>query len=202
MTSVVGSGPRIVITEMGDSVPVDRVNWNTQHALESLVFLLQKYPIDGGTFYRWVSGTDSEDSDPTQSDPVKRRGVAFIYTPVQKEVVDMGGFHVPMVPNGSFEDTIVNGVPVNWIKAGNGTVSQYLLTQEPGQPEVPSRGTHAMRIITGSGPNDNVTATSVLIPVISATTYTTTANMRFAWTGDPNPGGSSASRPQVFINIL
>ena len=26
--------------------------------------------------------------------------------------------------------------------------------------------------------------------------------MRFAWTGDPNPGGSSASRPQVFINIL
>ena len=85
------------------------------------------------------------------ADPVKRRGVAFIYNPVQKEVVDMGGFHVPVVPNGSFEDTIVNGVPVNWIKAGNGTVSQYLLTQEPGQPEVPSRGTHAMRIITGSG---------------------------------------------------
>lgn len=202
VTSVVGSGPRIVVPEMGVKNPVDRVKWNTQHGLESLVFLLQKYPIDGGSFWGWVATDNDLDSDPTESDPVKRRGVAFIYTPVQKEVVDMGGFHVPVVPNGSFEDTIINGVPVNWIKAGNGTVSQYLLTQEPGQPEVPSRGTHAMRIVTGAGSNDNITATSTMIPVISATTYTTTANMRFAWTGDPNPGGSSASRPQVFINIL
>ena len=202
VTSVVGSGPRIVMPEMGESTPVDHVNWSTQRALESLVFLMQKYGTDGGSFFRWVNPDDSGDSDPTQADTVKRRGVAFIYNPVQKEVVDMGGFHVPVVPNGSFEDTIVNGVPVNWIKAGNGTVSQYLLTQEPGQPEVPSRGTHAMRIVTGSGSNDNVTATSTMIPVTAATTYTTTANMRFAWTGDPNPGGSSASRPQVFINIL
>ena len=202
VVSVVGSGPRIVMSEMGVMNPPDQVNWNTQRALESLVFLMQKHAIDGGTFWRWISPIDEDDSDPTQSDPVKRRGVAFIYNPVQKEVVDMCGFHIPEVPNGSFEDTTVNGVPVNWIKAGNGTVSQYLLTQEPGQPEVPSRGTHAMRIITGSGPNDNVTATSTMIPVTAATTYTTTANMRFAWTGDPNPGGSSASRPQVFINIL
>ncbi len=200
--SVVGSGPRIVIPEMGVMNPVDRVNWNTQHALESLVFLMQKHGIDSGSFWQWVASDNDKDSDPTQSDPVKRRGVEFIYTPVQKEVVDMGGFHVPVVPNGSFEDTIVNSVPVNWIKAGNGTVSQYLLTQESGQPEVPSRGTHAMRIVTGSGPNDNISATSAMIPVIAATTYTTTANMRFAWTGDPSPGGSSASRPQVFINIL
>ena len=202
VTSVVGSGPRIVMPEMGESVPVDHVNWNTQRALESLVFLMQKYRIDGGSFFRWVNPDDSGDSDPTQADTVKRRGVAFIYNPVQKEVVDMGGFHVPVVPNGSFEDTIVNGVPVNWIKAGNGTVSQYLLTQESGQPEVPSRGTHAMRIVTGAGANDNVTATSTMIPVTAAATYTTTANMRFAWTGDPNPGGSSTTRPQVFINIL
>ena len=202
VTSVVGSGPRIVIPEMGDSTPVDHVNWNTQHALESLVFLMQKYGVDGGSFWRWVSFQDEEDSRLRLADPVKRRGVAFIYNPVQKEVVDMGGFHVPVVPNGSFEDTTVNGVPVNWTKAGNGAVSQYLLTQEPGQPEVPSRGTHAMRIVTGAGGNDNITATSAWIPVTAATTYTTTANMRFAWTGDPNPGGSSATRPQVFINIL
>jgi hypothetical protein len=202
VTSVVGSGPRIVMPEMGNMNPPDQVNWNTQHALESLVFLMQKYRIDGGSFWRWVNNTDSEDSDPTQSDPVKRRGVDFIYNPVQKEVVDMGGFHLPTVPNGSFEDTIINGVPINWIKAGNGTVSQYLLTQEAGQPEVPSRGTHAMRIVTGAGANDNITATSAMIPVIAATTYTTTTNMRFAWTGDPNPGGSSATRPQVFITFL
>ncbi|MEW6721520.1 MAG: Ig-like domain-containing protein, partial [Thermodesulfobacteriota bacterium] len=200
--SVVGSGPRIVIPEMGDMTPVDQVNWNTERALESIVFLLQKYGIDGGSFWIWTNEDIDRDSDPFYADAVKRRGVDFIYNPVQKEVIDMGGFHVPVVPNGSFEDTAVNDVPVNWVKAGNGTVSQYLLTQESGQPEVPSRGTHAMRIITGAGSNDNITATSARIPVIAATTYTTTANMRFTWTGDPNPGGSPASRPQVFINIL
>jgi hypothetical protein len=81
------------------------------------------------------------------------------------------------------------------------TVSQYLLTQEPGEPEVPSRGVNAMRMITGSGVNDSVTATSVNIPVVPSTTYTTTSNLRFAWTGDPNPTGPQASRPQVFITI-
>jgi hypothetical protein len=201
VTGVVGSGPRIVAPEMGAITPVDPVNWNTQHALESIVFLLQKYHLDGGAFWRWISSGNSEDSDPTLADPVKRRGVPFIYNPVQKEVVDMGGFHVPVVPNGSFEGAVVNGVPANWTAAGNGAVSQYLLTQEPGQPEVPSRGTHAMRIITGSGANDKITAASARIPVIAATTYTTTANMRFAWTGDPNPGGPPASRPQAFVAI-
>jgi len=186
---------------MGTLPPVDPVSWNTQHALESIVFLMKKYGVDGGSFWRWVSFQDSEDSDPTLADPVKRRGVPFIYNPVQKEVVDMGGFHVPVVPNGSFEGPVVSGVPSNWTAAGNGAVSQYLLTQEPGQPEVPSRGTNAMRIITGTGSNDNIIATSGRIPVVSATTYTTTANMRFTWTGDTNPGGPPASRPQVFFNI-
>jgi hypothetical protein len=201
VTSVVGSGPRIVAVEMGDMNPVDPVNWNTQHALESLVFLLNKYGIDGGSFWSWINESNSQDSDPTLPDPVKRRGVPFIYNPVQKEVVDMGGFHVPVVPNGSFEGAVNNGIPANWTASGNGTVSQYLLTQEPGQPEVPSRGTQAMRIITGTESNDNIIATSGRIPVVSATTYTTTANMRFTWTGDPNPGGPPASRPQVFVNI-
>ena len=59
-----------------------------------------------------------------------------------------------------------------------------------------------MRVITGSGSNDEITATSVMIPVFAATTYTTTANMRFAWTGDPNLTGPSSSRPQVFITML
>jgi hypothetical protein len=201
VTGVVGSGPRVVVPEMGDMSPVDQVNWKTQYAVESIVFLMQKYGIDGGSFWRWVSFDNSEDSDPTLADPVKRRGVSFIYNPVQKEVVDMGGFHVPVVPNSSFEGAVVNGIPANWTAAGNGTVSQYLLTVETGQPEVPSRGTHAMRIITGSGSNDSITATSARIPVIAATAYTTTTNMRFAWTGDPNPGDPPASRPQVFVSI-
>lgn len=181
--------------------PVDPVIWNTQHALESIVFLMQKYGIHGGSFWRWINSDNSEDSDSTLAEPVKRRGVSFLYNSVQKEIVDMGGFHVPVVPNGSFEGAAVDGIPTDWTAAGNGAISQYLLTQEPGQPEVPSRGTHAMRIIIGAGSNDNITATSARIPVTAATTYTTTANMRFAWTGDPNPSGPPASRPQVFANI-
>jgi hypothetical protein len=201
VTGVVGSGPRIVATEMGDMQPVDQVNWKTQHALESIVFLMQKYGMDGGAFWRWVNFQNSEETDTTLADPVKRRGLSYIYNPVQKEIVDMCGIHVPVV-NGSFEGATVSGVPASWTAAGNGTVAQYLLTAETGQPEVPSRGTHTMRITTGTGSTDTITATSTMIPVVAATAYTTTANMRFAWTGDPNPTGSDESRPQVFINIL
>jgi hypothetical protein len=31
---------------------------------------------------------------------------------------------------------------------------------------------------------------------------TTTSNLRFSWTGDPNPSAAPASRPQVFISVL
>src|SRR5216683_2247928 len=203
VTGVVGNGPRIVAPEMGDLPPVDQVNWNTEHALESLVFLLNKYGIDGGAFWRWTSFVNSEDADPTLAAPVKQRGVNFVYNPVQKEVVDMGGFHLSSVPNGSFEGPVsASGVPVNWTASGSGVVSQYLLTQEPGEPEVTSRGTHVIRMVTGNGTNDSISGTSTQIPVTSSTLFTTTSNLRFAWTGDPNPSGPPTSRPQVFIAIL
>ena len=200
---VAGNGPRIVAPEMGDLAPVDQLNWNTQRALESLVFLFHNYGVDGGSFWRWTSFETSEDSDPTLANPVKQRGVSFFYNPVQKEVVDMGGYHLPSIPNGSFEGSAAStGVPANWNSNGNGTVSQYLLTQETGQPEVPSRGTYAMRLISGNAPTDVITATSEMIPVVPSTLYTTTSNLRFLWTGDPNPTGPPPSRPQVFITIL
>jgi len=203
VTGVVGNGPRIVAPEMGDLPPVDQVNWNTEHALESLVFLLNKYGIDGGSFWRWTSFMDSEDSDATQGTPVKQRGVNFVYAPVQKEVMDMGGFHLSSVPNGSFEGAVdSSGVPVGWAASGSGTVSPYLLTQEPGEPEVASRGTQAMRMVTGNIANDSISATSSQIPVTSSTLFTTTSNLRFAWTGDPNAGGPPSSRPQVFVTVL
>jgi Bacterial Ig-like domain (group 2) len=202
VTALVGSGPRIVAPEMGDLTPVDQVNWNTQHAVESLVFLMHKYGIDGGSFWRWTSFMNSEDSDTTLAQPVKVRGVPFVYNLVQKEIVDMGGVHLAAVPNGLFAGPVVGGVPENWTAAGSGMVSQYLLTQDPGEPEVPSRGDYAMRLVTGAGTDDSVTAASVTIPVVPATGYTTTSNLRFAWTGDPDPTGPPATRPQVFITIL
>jgi hypothetical protein len=202
-TGVIGPGARIVASEIGDSMPVDQSKWNTQHALESVVFLFQKYAIDGGTFWRWVNNSDSEDADPTVSEPVKRRGTNFTYNPVQKEIVDMAGTHLSHLPNGSFEGGISgNGVPSSWSATGNGSVARYLLTQELGQPEVPSRGSHSMRMATGNNPNDLVTATSGMVPVVPFALLTTTSNLRFSWTGDPNPGGAAGSRPQVFISIL
>lgn len=198
---VVGKGARIVVPEMGDNTPVDQVNWPTQRAVESLVFLLNQYGIDGGAFWRWVNTSTSDDSDTTLATPVKRRGVPFTYNAVQKEILDMGGFHLQVVPNGSFEGAAISGVPANWTAAGTGTVSQYLLTQEgPAQPEVPSRGVYAMRIVTGAG--SAVSATGAMIPASAGTSYTTTANMRFSWTGDPAAGtGASPSRPQVSMTI-
>jgi hypothetical protein len=74
--------------------------------------------------------------------------------------------------------------------------------QEAGEPEVLSRGLYAMRIVTGDGPHDSVSGASLLIPVAPATQHTTTSNLRFSWTGNPNPAGSPTSRPQVFTSIL
>lgn len=198
---VIGTGARVVAVEMGDSDPVDPLDWNTQHAVESMVSLFHKYAIDGGTFWHWINNSNDNDSDPTIADPVKRRGLSFTYNPVQKEIVDLAGTHLTLVPNGSFEDSAGgNGVPGSWIATGSGTVSRYQLTQEPGQPEVPSRGTFATRIVNGNDPNDVTAATTPMIAVVPFALLTTTANMRFAWTGDPNPSGSM--RPQVFISVL
>jgi hypothetical protein len=201
VTSLVGPGPRIVAPEMGSLPPVDPA-WPTARAVESLGFLMRKHGIDGGAFYRWTNFEDREETDPTLADPVKRRGVAFAYNPVQREFVDLGGFHLPLIPNGSFEGGLGSGgVPERWAASGSGSAVRYLLSSEPGQPEVPSRGVQALRLVTGPGAGDAVTATSSPIPVLPSTTYTTTANLRFAWTGDPDPAAPAVSRPQVSITV-
>ena len=200
--SVAEPEARILAPEMGILPPVDPSAWNTQHALESLLFLMNRYGIAGGSFYRWVNNLFSEDSDPTYPAAVKLRGVAFNYTPVKNEVVDMGGVHLPVLPNNSFEGDAVAGVPADWTSTGDGEVSRYPLGTEAGQPEVPSRGIYSMRIVTGTGINAAVSATSARVAAAPATMYTTTSNCRFSWTGDPNPNGLADSRPQVFISVL
>jgi hypothetical protein len=193
-----GNGARVVAPEMGLSNS-PTASWTTERAVESLFALMEKYGVDGGSFWKWVAKDMQEDSDKTQADAVKRRGVDFIYNPVQKEILDIGGFHLTAIPNGSFETG--NAIPDNWSINGNGTGARYFLAGEPGQPEVPSRGQYALRLATGSGTNDTVSATSDFIGVSSNTTYTTTANLRFLWTGDPNVAGDPNTRPQVFVLI-
>ncbi len=125
----------------------------------------------------------------------------FTYNPVQKEILDWGGFHLTGIPNGSFEDDLDgNGVPTHWAVSGKGSAAAYYLPQEAGQPQVPSRGSYCLRLTA----NDNtaaISATSDRIAVTPGTSYTTTANLRFARSDDPNPSGSASTRPQVYVTI-
>jgi uncharacterized protein (TIGR03437 family) len=195
-----GNGARVVATEMGDFPPVSPA-WKTEWAMESLASLMEKYQIEGGSFWIWVQNQDSDDSDPTLAEAVKLRGVNFDYNPVQKEILDWGGFHLTAIPNGSFEDDLdANRVPTHWAVTGNGSASAYYLPQESGQPQVPSRGSYCLRL-TASDNSAAISATSEQIAVTPGTSYTTTANLRFSWTGDPNPSGNPTTRPQVFITI-
>jgi len=195
-----GNGARVVADEMGDNTPVSPA-WKTEWAMESLAALMEKYQIEGGSFWLWVQGQDSDDSDPTLAEAVKLRGVTFTYNPVQKEILDWGGFHLTSIPNGSFEDDLdSNGVPTHWAVTGSGSASVYYLPQESGQPQVPSRGSYCLRL-TASDNTAAISATSDQMAVTPGTSYTTTANLRFAWSGDPNPSGSAVTRPQVFATI-
>ena len=195
-----GNGARVVATEMGDNTPVNPA-WKTEWAMESLASLMEKYQIEGGSFWQWVQTQDSGDSDSTLAQAVKLRGVNFIYNPVQKEILDWAGFHLTAIPNGSFEDDIAaNGVPTQWTQTGNGTPVAYYLPQESGQPQVPSRGSYCLRL-TASDNTAAISVTSDPIAVTPGASYTTTANLRFAWSGDPNPSGSAATRPKVYVTI-
>jgi hypothetical protein len=198
--SVIGenSGARVIAPEMGALRPVEP-EWPVEPALESLLFLMEKYGVDGGSFWFWVNQQDSYDNDPQLGDPVKRRGVEFIYNPVYKEILDMGGFHLTAIPNGSFEAGTTT--PDDWTVTGSGTGIRYHLTGEPGQPATPWRGEYTLRLTTGPGANDAVSASSELIAVTPDTTYTTVANLRFGWAGDPNLGSEPSKRPRVFVSF-
>lgn len=196
--SVVGNnGPRIIAAEMGAMTPI-QANWPAERALESLVALMEKYGIDGGNYWTWAATDTAIEASPDNvGQPIKRRGVDFVYNLVQKELVDFAGFHLIAIANGSFEAGSTSAD--NWTGGGAGTVVRFRLADEPGQPVLPSRGDFALRLTTGSGANDAVSAMSDEIDVSPNTTYTTTANLRFQWTGDAGVGTSSTSRPQIYM---
>jgi hypothetical protein len=196
-----GNGARVVAAEMGTLTPISPA-WPAERALESLVSLLERYGVDGGSYWRWVSFENASEADPALvGEPVKLRGTAFNYNPVQKEVLDMGGFHLNSISNPSFESGAA--APFNWTTSasGNGSGTRYFLAAEAGQPVVPTRGDFALRLTTGSGANDVVSSTSDAIDVSPNTTYTTTANLRFQWSGDPLVNIPNIARPQVYVTV-
>lgn len=194
--AVIGSAnaKNLVMVEAGTLAPQ---TWPAERAYESLGFLAGKYGIAGINFWRWTAFANSEEGDPSIAQAVKMRGAAFTYFPPKNEIVDLGGYHLNAVPNGSFEQG--KKTPALWVISGNGTASRHFLAKEAGQPQVPSRGSFDLRLLTGSDANATVQASSGLIAVDPDTTYTTTANLRFHWSGDP--GGPPASRPQVFVSL-
>jgi hypothetical protein len=190
---------QLLLTEGGTLEP-DK--WPAQFAFESLGFLMQKDGLPGGNFWRWAAFTTSEDADATTESggrPVKMRGTDFVYFPPQLEIVDLGGFHLAAISNGSFEEGVKNKAPASWTVSGDGTGSKYFLAGEPDEPQVPSRGKYDLRLVTGADASAAVTASSATIAVSPSTAYTTTGNLRFAWSGDPDPSGDPTTRPQVFI---
>jgi hypothetical protein len=187
---------RLIITEGGTLAPQ---TWPAERSFESLGFLMNKYNTGGGNFWRWTDFENSEETSNTVAQAVKKRGVAYVYLPPEKEVVDLGGSHLTAIPNGSFESGAAR--PAQWAITGSGTASRYHLAGERKQPLVPSRGDYDLRLVTSTVASAVIKATSALIAVNARRTYTTTANLRFEWTGDPNPGGSPLHRPQVFVTF-
>jgi hypothetical protein len=167
----VGPEPRLFAAEFGALPPTDP-SWSTEAAVESLSVLMQRYRVDGGAYWLWVNGNDADEGNPQLAEPVKRRGTAFVYSPVRLQLLDMYGFHLASIPNGSFEnDRNRHGRPDKWTIAGKGTVT---LRPFAGERSRPWRGRLFLRLASRS----RISATSSPIQVSPDTTYTTTGDFR------------------------
>jgi hypothetical protein len=76
------NGARVMAVETGYLTP-EVTDWNTELALESLVWIYQNYGIEGCNFWLWTNSDNGGDLDPARTPPVKQRGLAFNYNPVK-----------------------------------------------------------------------------------------------------------------------
>jgi hypothetical protein len=76
------NGARVIAVETGYLTP-KVTDWNTELALESLVWIYQNYGIEGCNFWIWTYADNGSDLDPASSPAIKRRGSDFIYNPVK-----------------------------------------------------------------------------------------------------------------------
>jgi len=135
---------------------------NYQRAVEMIGADMQSLGFDGGVYYKWADeANNSQYTDPASV--VKKRGVAFVYNPQERELADLYGFHLGAIPNGSFE----NGTS-HWTSTGRGTAQLRRLRQD-----VPWRGVSYLHL-TGT-----YAVSSTRIRVSPSTRYTTSAELRF-----------------------
>ncbi len=76
------NGARVVAVETGYLTPLV-TDWNTELALESLVWIYQAYGIEGCNFWIWTYADNGSDLDPASSPAIKRRGLEFDYNPIK-----------------------------------------------------------------------------------------------------------------------
>ena len=77
-----GTGARVVTAEMGYLTPED-TRWSPDLALESLMWIMQYYGIDGGCFWLWANFYNGDELNPAYTTPIKQRGIAFNYNPIK-----------------------------------------------------------------------------------------------------------------------
>ena len=135
-----------------------------RRAVEMIGADMQSLGIEGGMYYKWADETNN----PQYTDPasvVKKRGLAFAYNPQERELADLYGFHLTIVPNGSFEEG-----SSDWTATGSGTTQIKRL-----QPALPWRGISYLHLAATRA----YSLSSPLIRISPSTGYTTTANLRF-----------------------
>lgn len=83
--------------------PVLYEHWTKELAMESLVWIMQNYGINGGCMWAWTNTSSMEDNDPVYGQQVKQRGVEFQYNPLKDVVHDLYTYgiseHLPTIPN-------------------------------------------------------------------------------------------------------
>ncbi len=77
-----GTGARVVTAEMGYLTPED-TRWSPDLALESLIWIMQYYGIDGGCFWLWANFYNGDELNLAYTTPIKQRGLAFNYNPIK-----------------------------------------------------------------------------------------------------------------------
>ncbi len=160
----VGSQARLFVAEFG----TQSSSWPGEETVEGLAALLRKHRVEGAVYWQWVNPSN----DPRYVHPgtdLKIRG-RQAYSPQQRELADLFGFHLRSIPNGSFE-----AGPTRWRFAGKGRVAAIDVSKDPSLAKLSWRGRYALRL----QPRGTLSITSAPIRVSPRTTYTTTANLRF-----------------------
>jgi hypothetical protein len=159
------AGARVTLGEFGNQSPIPR-SWSSSRAVESVGILMQRYRIEGGNYWLWAEMNTRYEAQQL-AEGVKRRGRAFAYNPVAREIRDLYGFHVESIAGGSFE----TGWRAAWTISGKGAAGDVAFANAA---RLPWRGTKTLRL-RGRG---TIAAMSAPIRVSGGTTYTTTGDFR------------------------